>query len=523
MTTLAPFSAQLLIRAFGWSLLHFLWEGAIVAILLACVLGLLSGRSPRLRYMAACCALVLMVVLPLITFGRLVAVSHAMENAITSSTIVRSPALGSGDSLNGATESLLDQVAVRFDRSVPLVLAVWFTGVIFLLGRLNIGLIAARRMKSVATQPAAIELQQMLHTLSRRLGVMRPVKLATSALVQVPTVVGWLRPAILIPMGCLMGLSAIQVEAILAHELAHIRRHDYLVSVFQSVVEALLFYHPAVWWVSKQVRREREHCCDDLAVRVSGDSLAYAKALSFLEERRSSFPVVVLGANGGVLTMRIRRLLGHKETPAVSRLAVITLLAVVVAAAGLCIGTFARAQASTDKQAAVAVSGDAQTLSTPYQQWLDEDVRWIITPEERAGFMKLPTNDERDEFIKQFWLRRDPQPEDAKNTYRAEHYRRIAYANTHFAAGIPGWKTDRGRIYIVYGRPDSIDSHPNGGVDSAGKPFEVWHYGLIQEYGAPEQETLGYKTTVVTRKDVDMKFDDICSCGDYRLQSPPKQ
>jgi TonB family protein len=165
-----------------------------------------------------------------------------------------------------------------------------------------------------------------------------------SALVQVPTVIGWLRPVVLIPASCLTGLSTMQIEAILAHELAHIRRHDYLVSVLQSVIETLLFYHPAVWWVSRQVRRERECCCDEMAVAVGGDRLAYARALSALEERRSYSPEFVLGANGGVLTMRIKRLLGCKESSAASQLVSIALLAALVLAAGAVAGKLAHAQ-----------------------------------------------------------------------------------------------------------------------------------------------------------------------------------
>jgi TonB family protein len=176
-----------------------------------------------------------------------------------------------------------------------------------------------------------------------------------SALVEVPTVIGWLRPVVLVPVSCFTGLSSAQIEAILSHELAHIRRHDYLVSVFQSVIEALLFYHPAVWWVSKQVRRERECCCDDMAVGVGGDALAYAKALSYLEERRSSLPEVALGANGGVLTMRIKRLLGCTERSAASQLAAMMVLMVVVATIAASIATMARAEARTGSHVAPAM------------------------------------------------------------------------------------------------------------------------------------------------------------------------
>ncbi len=218
-------------------------------------------------------------------------------------------------------------------------------------------------MRSAVTEPAQDGLREMLARLSERMGVRRAVRLMQSAMVQAPTVIGWLRPVVLIPVGCLTGLSAAQVEAILAHELAHIRRHDYLVSVIQSVVEALLFYHPAVWWVSKQMRRERESCCDDVAVKLSGDRIAYARALSWLEEHRAAAPELVLGANGGVLTMRIKRLLGYGESPVVSRGVAMTLLAGVVAGAVWYAGAVARAQ-SNQAQPSAAQSA-AQTPASP--------------------------------------------------------------------------------------------------------------------------------------------------------------
>jgi GWxTD domain-containing protein len=316
-------------------------------------------------------------------------------------------------------------------------------------------------------------------------------------------------------VGCLTGLSTIQIEAIFTHELAHIRRHDYLVSVFQSIVEAVLFYHPAVWWVSKQVRREREDCCDDLAVKICGDPLAYAKALSYLEERRGYLSAAALGADGGVLTMRIKRLLGYKEPPVYSWLTAATLLAVVVAAVALCIGTFAGAETSRDSQSSMKGSGASHSTDAQYQHWVDEDVLWIIAPPERAAFLKLSTGEERDEFIRQFWQRRQAQAP-AGIDVRAEHYRRVAYANRHFAAAMPGWKTDRGRIYIMYGSPNSIEAHPVG----VALPYELWHYREIEEFGPVEQKqgTSGYKTTIVTRNNVDMKFVDTCHCGEYELQ-----
>jgi GWxTD domain-containing protein len=152
-----------------------------------------------------------------------------------------------------------------------------------------------------------------------------------------------------------------------------------------------------------------------------------------------------------------------------------------------------------------------QEIGKTYKKWLDEDVRWIISDEERAAFKQLSNDTERDNFIEAFWQRRDPSPDTEENEYKEEHYRRIAYANEHFPAGIPGWKTDRGRIYIVYGKPDQIDSHPSGGhyerpMEEGGGststyPFETWRYRYIEGIG----------------QEVEIEFVDTCMCGEYHM------
>src|SRR5579864_1817839 len=150
-------------------------------------------------------------------------------------------------------------------------------------------------------------------------------------------------------------------------------------------------------------------------------------------------------------------------------------------------------------------------LSKPYKKWLDEDVVWIITDEERAAFKQLSNDEERDNFIEAFWQRRDPTPDTEENEYKEEHYQRIAYANEHFAAGVPGWKTDRGRIYIVFGKPDEIESHPSGGTyerpmeegggETSTFPFEDWRYRYIEGIG----------------QEVIIEFVDTCMCGEYHM------
>ena len=334
MTTLVEICGQPLVHALGWTLLHLCWQGTLVAAGLWCVLGVLGGRSSQARYGAACLALGLMIALPLATFAHLASVEYRMRAAYEGPAVAIGPGMVVRVGAGELSAPWPERIAVALDHALPWMMMAWFAGVVLFVGRLNVGLMVARRMRSVATTAPPAELQQAFDALRRRLGVARAVRLMHSALVQVPTVIGWLRPVVLVPASCLTGLSTMQIEAVLAHELAHIRRHDYLVSVMQSVIETLLFYHPAVWWVSRQVRRERECCCDELAVAVGGDRLAYARALSVLAERRSYSPEFALGANGGVLKMRIKRLLGCKEDSAVSQFAAFTVLALIVALAG---------------------------------------------------------------------------------------------------------------------------------------------------------------------------------------------
>jgi GWxTD domain-containing protein len=156
-------------------------------------------------------------------------------------------------------------------------------------------------------------------------------------------------------------------------------------------------------------------------------------------------------------------------------------------------------------------------LDSQYKKWLNEDVIYIISPEERSAFLHLSTNEEREQFIEQFWQRRNPDPDSPENTFKEEHYRRIAYTNEHFASGIPGWKTDRGRIYIMWGKPDEIDSHPTGGTyerpsaegggETSTYPFEDWRYRYLEGIG----------------ENVELEFVDPTSTGEYHLTMDPSE
>ena len=165
----------------------------------------------------------------------------------------------------------------------------------------------------------------------------------------------------------------------------------------------------------------------------------------------------------------------------------------------------------TDKQKKQNSKSLKIELSKTYKKWLDEDVRWIITDEEQKAFKLLSNDEERDQFIEAFWQRRDPTPDTIENEFKEEHYRRMAYANEHFAAGIPGWKSDRGRIYIMYGPADEIESHPSGGTyerpmeegggETSTFPFEDWRYRYLEGIG----------------QEIIIEFVDTCMCGDYHM------
>jgi beta-lactamase regulating signal transducer with metallopeptidase domain len=200
--------------------------------------------------------------------------------------------------------------SLNIDPWLPAFVLAWVCGVVILSLRVMCGWLWVQRMTSHGVTPASPFWEQLAVRLSRRLHITRRVRLLESTVVDVPTVIGWMKPVVLLPASALAGLSPHQLEAILAHELAHIRRHDYLVNLLQTLVETLLFYHPAVWWLSRRIRAERENCCDDLAVSLSGDAYTYAKALADLEALRGSGAPLVIAANGGSLVHRVRRLLG---------------------------------------------------------------------------------------------------------------------------------------------------------------------------------------------------------------------
>lgn len=402
-----------LLATLGWTLTHFIWQGALLGLVTFFLLRGVRPREASTRYLIGVAGLAAMLIAPALTFvtaaGHTASARAAWQPAASGQPVAAGAVTGSMIANFEQNPAALRQwlpgrtspppqpeAAPIAPRWLPIVTAAWMAGVAVLSVRLVGGwaltLLLARR----AVRRVSDEIEGAAREMARRLGVRRSFTVFESAAVQVPTLVGWLKPVVLVPASALMGLSAAQLQAVLAHELAHVRRHDYLVNILQSLVETLLFYHPAVWWVSAEVRAEREHCCDDLAVRVCGDRLLYVSALAELTsiERRA----FALAATDGSLVTRVRRILGRPAAaerelpPSWSVLAVLVLL-------GGGAGTYEMsADADTIAQvaqAAAAVNGRAGSPAwvEPQEPQEPQEARAETSPPSAAQQAKRPARE----------------------------------------------------------------------------------------------------------------------------------
>ena len=315
--------------------------------------------------------------------------------------------------------------------------------------------------------------------------------LRESDLVRVPITVGVIRPRIILPSDW-RDWPEHKLRAVVAHEQAHVERRDPARQLAASIYRSLAWFHPLAWWLRAELVELAEQASDDAAIAAAEDRVGYAEALlSFIERtpQRVEWEGVTM-ANRQTRMRRIVRVLDNNRelsAPSTKRA-----LAVLIVAA-LPLIYLATAMRPVLAQAPAAVpSGHAQLSNTnvcggnaAYAKWLNEDVAYLITNEERRAFEQLPSAAECSMFVEQFWLRRDPTPGTPENEFKEEYYRRIAYANQHFATAVPGWRTDRGRVYITYGPPDEIEAHPGsihqrpaeeGGGTSELYPFDQWLY-----------------------------------------------
>jgi beta-lactamase regulating signal transducer with metallopeptidase domain len=296
-----------LMQALGWTLLHFVWQGAGLAALFA-VANTVCRRATT-RYALAVITLVLMMAAPVITFTGLMrqkdpAVRHGAQRASASAVKpLRGVSVLARPSAPAAEAPAGQQMAMLW------FVEAWFLGVVLLSLRTAGGLFVIERMRRKEIKPVAARLYEKCMVLQRKMGFDRVVRFCECLRLDAPAVLGWFRPVVLLPARALTGLTEEQIEAVIAHELAHIRRLDCFVNLFQIGVETLLFYHPAVWWVSQRIRAERENCCDDEAIAICGDAVNYARALTLMEEWRTA-PSLMMAANRSPLSQRVLRLLG---------------------------------------------------------------------------------------------------------------------------------------------------------------------------------------------------------------------
>ena len=343
-------------HALSIALLHFVWQGFLLAILIRSTLPFLSKRSPNLRYAICCCALGAMLALPLVTTIVVLQLSPHPQAALDPSpdALFPMPRVLPESPSEPSPSDIYSRVDVWTMR-------LWCIGVVLASLRLRLGLNGVARLRD-SSQPAGPALQRTLEALMDRMGVTRRVELLVSTVTSGPGMAGILRPVIFLPAATLANLPPDYLEAVLAHELAHIRRHDYLVNLFQVAAETLLFYHPAVWWLSARIREEREYCCDDAAVQSCRNVVNYARALTALEKLRLNAPSPALGGTDGPLLRRIQRLVGEPHPAAATRATSILVLS--LGLTGIAVGArFTQGMTDREGAASGAISSAVLTVA----------------------------------------------------------------------------------------------------------------------------------------------------------------
>ena len=321
--------ADPMIYRLGWVLVHFIWQGALAALVLAVLLQFLHRHSANVRYLVACLVLLIMVFSPVLTFLKITS-PFASPNLYNFSPFVpdeqtvqelQEPQPKSSAEVSHTQEKLLypdELILHRWNLSLyiepylPWAVLYWLFGVLLLSVWRFGGWVEIQRIKKRCVKPLVDNLSHQFHKLADKVHIHKSIQFMESMIADVPATIGWLKPVILIPTSALTGLPPKQLETIIVHELAYIRRHDYLINLIQSSIETLFFYHPAVWWVSHKIRQERELCCDEIVVNICKDPVSYARALTNLEKLRHIPSQLVMGANGGNLLNRIQHLLNQR-------------------------------------------------------------------------------------------------------------------------------------------------------------------------------------------------------------------
>lgn len=322
MSWIFNFFPQEVVSSLGWTLLHSLWQGGLIALVLYFVLYYLRNRNANLKAFLSAAALAFVIAASAVTFAveynsaltgdtTAVYVKAAQEKPLFENPVDLSK-------LNGETtlfSKLYSEFQTYFKNNVQLIVTLWLAGFIFFAIRFTGGVFYTARMRRKIVLLEDDKLCSGFNVISARAGIKKNILFAESALVKVPIVLGYFKPVVLLPFGLISGLPLDQVEAIIAHEIAHIKRYDILINLFQSTAEIIFFFNPSVWYISHKIRVERENACDDIAINLCGNSVVYAKALANVESfKESNEPLfaIPLFKNQNQLLRRIKRML-HKD------------------------------------------------------------------------------------------------------------------------------------------------------------------------------------------------------------------
>nr|AGC72304.1 regulatory sensor-transducer, BlaR1/MecR1 family / TonB family protein [uncultured bacterium A1Q1_fos_1093] len=311
---LFSFSTDPIVQAFGWMLLHAVWQGFVITFLAAGILFLLRRRASYGRYWTGISALFLQIVVSAGTFA-LYYQPRALQVAIPKVTHFAQPFVAKSTQVM-VSMPWYKQTLWFLQSNLDTIVLFWIIGASVLLLRLIGSWVYVQQLKAEGIRLTESRIQEMFRRIAVKLNIRSTVHLFESVRVSTPVVIGFMKPVVLLPVGLATGLTTKQIEAILAHELAHVKRFDYLVNLIQSLVEVVYFFHPALWWLSSRVRAEREHCCDDVAVQVCGDKLAFARALAEVEAfRQSPALAMAFASKKGMMLQRVKRVLGVTEKP----------------------------------------------------------------------------------------------------------------------------------------------------------------------------------------------------------------
>jgi bla regulator protein blaR1 len=310
-----------IIDTIGWTILHSLWQGLIIGILLFLLLYFYRNHNAEIRYNLSVFSLILFFGISVLTFifyfKDAIRTDGITEHGIlipdnrNGSFFSETHSVATDSAVMGSIQSLTDAISSKF----PFIITLYLVGVFIISARMTGGIFMTQRLRKSCLYEIPEELQKKFLHLISIMNIHKSVSINGSSLISVPSVVGYLKPVILIPFTALTHIPVDQLEAIIAHELAHIRRHDYLVNLFQLFMEALFFYHPVMWIIQKRIRKERENCCDDLALSYSQGQINYIKALTSIQEipSQSGFPLLALGSDKHHLLIRIVRILKKEK------------------------------------------------------------------------------------------------------------------------------------------------------------------------------------------------------------------